>query len=108
MEGTPQELSDYITRFSEIERESVLKAILESELLQKFLSTTDGRLVLGGMVDLIRDKTMNIVNLSASGFSGNEDEIEQAALEINIAFKFMHQIAGMVVKGDEHTKKMKK
>lgn len=107
-EWTNTELSNYISFFAENQREYVLKEILESELLQKFLNTTEGRLILNNVVDSIRDNTMQIVALSVEGFKKNTDKIEQASLQINLAYKFMYQIASTATKGEEHTKKMKK
>ena len=107
-EWTNDDLSNYVSFFTENQREYVLKEIFESELLQKFLNTTEGRLVLNNVVDSIRDYTMQIVALSVEGFDKNKEKIKQASLQINLAYKFMYQIAGTVTKGEEHSKKMKK
>ena len=108
MEWNNQDLSDYVSHFAGNQREYVLKEILESELLQKFLGTTEGRLILNNVVDSIRDNTMQIVGLSAEGFDKNADRIRQAALEINMAKKFMYRIAGTVQEGEKHIEHIKK
>lgn len=101
------DLSDYISNFSDVQRESVLKEILEAELLAKFISKTEGRLLLNSVVDQIRDLTMSIVSLSVDGFDENSDKIKQAALQINVAYDFMYKIANMVTTGDQHIKNIK-
>ena len=108
MNWNSEELSNYVSHFADQQREYVLKEIFESELLQKYLGTTEGRLILNNVVDSIRDYTMQIVSLSAGDFEKNADKIKQAALQINMAYKFMYQIAGTVQKGEEHSKNIKK
>jgi hypothetical protein len=103
-----QELSDYISLFPDVQRESVLKEILESKLLQDFLATTEGRLILGNVVDMIRDHTMQVVRASIDGFDKHVDEIRNSALQINIAYNFMYKIASMATKGEEHEKVIRK
>jgi len=107
MQWSNEDLSNYITKFSDEQRESVLKQIVESELIQKFLDTTEGRLVLDGTVDLIRDCTMKIVSLSLNGFEKNLAEIKQSALQIDVAHKFMHRIASTVMSGEAHAEEIK-
>jgi hypothetical protein len=104
-EWSNEELTNYVTNFSDEQRESVLKQILETELLQKFINTPDGRLILNSVVERIRDYTMLIVSLSVSGKP--IEDIKEAALKINIAYDFMYSIAGMISKGDDHKKNMK-
>ena len=107
-EWTAEDLSNYISFFNENQREYVLKEIFESDLLKEYLNTVQGRLVLGKVVDSIRDYTMKIVSLSVGGFKKNAAEIEQAALQIDTAYKFMYSIASMVTKGEKHSKAIKK
>jgi len=105
---TNADLANYISFFPDVQRENVLKEILESRLLQDFLATTEGRLILGNVVDMIRNTTMRIVRISVDGFEKNVDEIKQCALQINIAYNFMYNIADMATKGEKHTEAIKK
>jgi len=107
-EWTNQDLQEYVNsgNFSENQRDNVLKEILEDGLIEKFLGTTEGRLILDKTVDLITSDTMLIVRLAVKG--GSESEITHAALRINTAFNFMHGLAEIAVKGGEHIKRMKK
>jgi hypothetical protein len=105
-EWTNDDLGNYITHFSESQRENVLKQILESELLQQFLGTTEGRLILNSVVDKIRDNTMKIVSLSIS--NKNTQELIDAAYQIHMAYDFMYAIAGMATAGETHKESIKK
>jgi hypothetical protein len=109
-EWTNEDLSNYITHFSENQREYVLKQILESELLQQFLGTTEGRLILNSVVDKIRDNTMKIVSLATKDCECPDtivDLIRAEAIEMNVAYDFMYAIADMATKGEKHKESIK-
>jgi hypothetical protein len=105
-EWNNDDLREYVGLFKERERENVLQQILESELLGKFLATTEGRLILDNVVDGITAQTMKIVSLSASG--KNVDEIIDAARKISIAYEFMYGIATKATQGGDHVEAIKK
>lgn len=105
-EWTNQELVEYISRFKDVQREYVLKQLLEVDLLAKFLATTEGRLIINKVVDGIANETMSIVSLAISG--GKTAEIEQAALRINVAYDFMYALAKIASEGGAHKENMKK
>jgi hypothetical protein len=107
-EWTSSDLSEYITRFHDNQREAVLRTVLEGELLKKFLSTTEGRLILNNVVDSIRDNTSKVVSLCISDFDANYDVIKQTALKIGVAHDFMRAIASLAINGEEHKEQMKK
>jgi hypothetical protein len=105
-EWTNQDLIEYVSKFKDVQREYVLKQILENDLLAKFLGTTEGRLILGNVVDAITSDTMLMVRLCVEG--DKKGEISQAALRISTAYNFMYSIAKMAGDGQEHVEKMKK
>jgi uncharacterized membrane protein YcjF (UPF0283 family) len=107
-EWTNQDLVDYISRFKDVQREYVLKQLLESDILAKFLGTTEGRLILNNVVDSITAETMNIVRLSTVGQLQDTAEIMQSGRKINAAYNFMYSIAKIAEDGQIHTEKMKK
>ena len=103
---TNEDLITYISLFRDKERENVLKQILECDLLEKFLGTTGGRLILGYVVDEITANTMNIVRLAAENPTENVTKIGAAALQISILYDFMYKIADMAIKGESHKKEI--
>jgi len=105
---TTEEISNYISGFTEIERENVVRELMGSKILRTFLDTPEGKLTLGSTIDSIRDQMMKIVRLSISGFDGNLEEIKQAALQINVAYDFMHGIATTLSRGEDHETRMRK
>ena len=107
-EWTNQELIDYVSKFKDVHREYVLKQILENDLLAKFLDTTEGRLILGNVVDTICADTMSIVRLATDGQMQETDAIIQFARKINVAYNFMYSIAKMAEEGNTHKEGIKK
>lgn len=103
---TNEDLITYVSLFRDKERENVLKQILECDLLEKFLGTTEGRLILGYVVDEITANTMNIVRLAAENPTENIIKINAMALQINLLYNFIYKIAGMAVKGESHKKEI--
>jgi fatty acid/phospholipid biosynthesis enzyme len=107
-EWTNQDLIEYVSRFQDQQREYVLKQLLESDLLEKFLGTTEGRLMLNSVVDSIAAETGNIVRLATDGVADNAEKMAHAALKINVAYNFMFNLAKMSEYGQTHVTKMKK
>jgi hypothetical protein len=103
---THDELENYITSFPEHQRESVYKQIIDSELLDKAFSTSEGKLILDSAVDMIASNVMNIVRECAK--TGDADaKVYDAAREINVTYKIMLDWANIIIRGDEHKKKGK-
>ena len=105
---TNEDLITYIRLFKDKERESVLKQILECDLLERFLGTTEGRLILGYVVDEITENIRGIVKLATENPADNIAKINSAALQIKLFYDFMYKIADMVFKGESHKKEMVK
>uniref|UniRef100_A0A6M3KXH2 Uncharacterized protein n=1 Tax=viral metagenome TaxID=1070528 RepID=A0A6M3KXH2_9ZZZZ len=104
-----QELSDYIRLFDTAEaRENVVKELMASKILNDFLNTTHGRLILNSTIDGVRSNMMKIVRLSIENAAKNTGEITQSALQINVAYDFMHGIATTLTRGEDHETKMRK
>ena len=102
------QLQDYVNRFTEHQRDNVLKQIVESELLEQVLATSQGRVLLNSIVDDIADKVGLIINLSVSGDKDRIAKIEAIAQVIAVSRKAMYDWATMLVRGDEHKENIKK
>jgi hypothetical protein len=98
---TNNELIEYISNFGDKRRDDVMKQILENDLLNKFLSTSEGRLIMGYVIDSITSNVMKIVNLASSGKEFKE--IEKAAIDISLSYNFMYKLADIALKGKMHT-----
>jgi len=109
-EFTNQDLENYIQFFPDTQRENVLKEILESRIIQEYLATTEGRLLLGSVIDEIRDCTMQIVSAGISGKASDEaaDTMKQYSLRINAGYNLMYRLATLAGKGEVHVKEMKR
>jgi hypothetical protein len=104
---TNEEISNYISRFTDVERDNVIRELMSSKILRSFLDTTEGRLLLDSTVDSIRDQMMKIVRLSIEDSKKNSDAIQQASLQINVAYDFIHGLAKTLTRGEEHESKMR-
>ena len=102
------DLADYVSHFSEIERDNVLKQIVESELLADVFNTTEGKILLSSVVDNMTANTMHIISIAVSEDKDRISKITQAALMINILYRTMFSWAGILSKGEEHKEKIKK
>lgn len=110
-----EELSEYISKFDTAEaRESVVKELMTAKILSDFLETTHGRLVLNSTIDAVKSNMMKIVRLAVENADNSYpdpsfiNQIVQAALQINVAYDFMHGIVTMLTRGDDHEARMKK
>ena len=108
-EWTNRDLDKYLTvkKFTDDQRENVLKQLFESDLLSKFLATPEGRLILKHAVDNIRDYTMLIVSLAISADVDRHAKIDAAASKINTAFDFMNSIAKIAIGGEQLAESLK-
>ena len=61
------QLQDYVNNFTEQQRDSVLKQIVESEILEEVLATTQGSVLLKSIVDDITNSVGSIIAISMSG-----------------------------------------
>ena len=104
---TNSDLVEYISLFKEKERENILKQILENDLLKKFLDTTEGRLILGHVIDSIAEQTMKIVRLCIDG-NKEMEEIINAAQQISLAYNFMYKLANIALSGKTHEENLEK
>jgi hypothetical protein len=95
------ELGEYMQNYDDIQKEAVLKVITEHEILQRYFDTIEGKIILGTVVDQIRDFTMKIVSLSVDGAEKNNNEISQAALNIRVAYNFMYKLASISTQGNK-------
>ena len=99
------ELEDYINSFQFHQREVVYKQILDSEILEKAFSTTEGKLILNSAVDIITGNILKILDACL------EDEaaakIYKYTDEVNLAHKMMTEWAKILISGNGHKTKMK-
>jgi hypothetical protein len=104
---THDELENYITSFREEQRETVYKQIIDSELLEKAFSTSEGKLILDSAVDMIASNVMTIVK-NCGPREIEFDELKRAAREINTTYKLMSDWANILIRGSEHKNKINK
>ena len=102
------QLQDYVNRFTEHQRDDVLKQIVESELLEQVLSTSQGRVLLNGIVDDIANKVGLIISLSISGDKDRIAKIEAVAQVIAVSRKAIYDWATILANGDGHKEQIKK
>ena len=102
------QLQDYINNFTEHQRDNVLKQIVESELLEQVLSTSQGMVLLNGLVDDITNSVGLIVALSMGDDKDKLNKILNAAQIMAISYRAMMKWATMLTKGDEHKENIKK
>jgi hypothetical protein len=107
-EWTNDDLKSYVTLFSDQVRDTVLKDILEADILSRFLSTSDGRLVLNSVVDDITGGILAILNFSKEGFDKNLETIRQMSMKIGVSYDLMKRLATIALKGDSHVAQMTK
>jgi len=100
------QLEGYINGFRENQREVVYKQIIDSELLEKAFSTSEGKLILDSAVDLIASNVMSIVS-NCSG-EANIEKVMDSAVEINTTYKLMTDWAKILIRGSEHKDKINK
>ena len=103
---THEELENYINNFRPEQRETVLKEILDSDILAKAFETKEGRVILNSAVDLISDNVMKIVKLAVESRDENP-YIVQTAREINTIYKLMTDWAAILTSGEGHKDKIK-
>ncbi len=85
--------------FNAAEKDAILKAATKYTILEEFLDTTVGRVVLDGVVDQIRNLTIQIVTLSTEGAEKHVQDIIQAALLIKMSMNFMRNLATTAKQG---------
>uniref|UniRef100_A0A6M3LGL8 Uncharacterized protein n=1 Tax=viral metagenome TaxID=1070528 RepID=A0A6M3LGL8_9ZZZZ len=107
-EWTNDDLKSYVTLFNDQVRDTVLKDILEADILARFLSTAEGRLVLNSIVDDITGDILTILKLSGENFEKHIGEIRQAAMKVVVSYDMMRRLATIAVKGESHVDQMKK
>ncbi len=88
------------------EKDAVLRELKVSEILNEYLGTIQGMIIMDSVVDSVRENMMKIVSLSISGSKENEDAIKQASLQIGIARDFMFGILTALERGMAHEKAM--
>ena len=104
---THDELENYINGFRENQREVVYKQILDSEILAKAFSTSEGKLILDSAVDLITSNVMSIVK-NCGDREVEITEVRDSAREINTTHKLMTDWAKILIRGNEHKNKIDK
>ena len=70
----------------------VLKQLTTAPVIERYLDTLEGAVMMDSIVELVRDSMMKIVKLSVAGFDLHQNEIKQAALQIAAGHKFMYSI----------------
>jgi len=110
-EFSSYDLEEYVYKFAnEIERENVLKQILESDILAQVFETTEEKIVLNSCVDMIKDRTMAIVRLCISDKPDaiKIEDVTNMAMTINVTYNIMKNWATILSKVIEHKDNIKK
>ena len=102
-----EDLMRYLNNFKEEQREVIYKAILDSDMLEKALSSQEGKLVLNNAIEVIASNVISIV-MTCSDKAPDEaaKEIYPKCLEINLAHKLMSNWAKIFVTGLKHKTKI--
>ena len=105
---THEDLENYINGFPEIVRESVLKEILDSDILVKAFETKEGKTILSSAAELINSNVMGIVAICNNTDKAEERDLVLKDLgnEINITYKLMVDWAKILIKGTDHRNKI--
>jgi hypothetical protein len=107
---THDQLSEYINRFKEHNRETIAKQIIDSDLLARAFDTTEGKQILNSAIDLIASDVIGIVKLCTE----TDDQFKQTckivdkAVEINTTYKLMKDWANILLIGREHKEQAEK
>lgn len=105
---TNPDLANYISRFNANQRDLVMAELIESERLKAILDKPEGQMIIDAVTDTVTDQTRRIVRLSIDGFEKNHDEIHQAALEIDVAYRLMHKLAEIATRGEKHCQELER
>ena len=104
---TGKDLINYANLYNDQDKKTVVDDLLNDDILARFLTTSEHRLIIDSVVDEIVLNTRLIISLAIDGFDKNIEGIRQATLRINIARKFMISIATIADRGEKHDKKRK-
>jgi hypothetical protein len=104
---TTEDLQKYTSRFSDEMKQSVAGSLLCSDIINKFMSTTAGKVIFDTTIERITSQLRTIIELCDKGTTKNIVEIEQAALKMKIMRDFIHDIASMTLEGDKMKKAVK-
>ena len=102
------ELMDYLSNFKDNQRESVYKAILDSNILESAFDTPEGKVILNNPIETI---TENVIKIVMACTDSKKTEASQRvypmALEINLAHKTLAKWAKILHEGTKHKKSIK-
>jgi len=103
-----EKILDYLSGFKDEQRETIYKAIVDGNLLEGAFSTTEGKLILGDIFELIATNVINIVAQCTDKSPGKAAEaVYPYCMEIGVAHKILLNWAKILTKSDTHKKKIK-
>lgn len=102
-----EDLVNYLSGFKSEQAENVYKAILDCDMLENAFSTTEGKLVLNQVVEIV---TANVISIVSICVESNPEEasskIYPKCLEIGLAHKTLVGWAKILSAGTDHKKKI--
>lgn len=103
---TNRDIFEYIDKFHNTQKETVLMEIMKDTELQKYLSTVEGRLVCNSVVESISGEIGDIISSIRLGGDDAVKRICASALRVNTALDFLVGLAKIAQKGMEHETRM--
>jgi len=100
------EVKQYIGSFDDNQRQVILKAIIDSELLAEAFESEHGKLILNNAVDLITNNILQIVRYCSDNPPQEAQKmVYPHAMEVNTVYKLMKDWALILIRGDEYKKR---
>jgi len=92
---------------NESDKMDVFNEVRTAEILQTFLDTVEGKIICNSVINAMTLQVRNIIRLSIEGFDQNREAIKQAALQIDIAHKFLMGLVDYLATGKSHEERSK-
>jgi len=103
---TNRDIFEYVDKFHNAQKETVLMEIMKDTELQRYLSTVEGRLVCNSVVDKISSDIGSLIDVVRNGEPDMAKSLLNIAQRINVALDFMVGLAAIAKKGMEHETRM--
>jgi len=100
------DLKKYLTRFNYEQQDAVVAALMQEEAVKAALETENGKTLLNGMIELIRNNVISIINYSY--VEGGQEKIKVLADEINVTRKLLIHWSKIISEGEQHFENMLK
>jgi hypothetical protein len=101
-----RDLVEYVSKYPENQRNYVLESILKADVLNRFIQTPQGRLMLNSIVASISDNIANMLVICTK--SDNADDLRLLAMKVKVAYEFMHKLAVIAEDGIKYEEDLNK